>query len=77
MKPEAPLYISFVQFISVSPITPGITSFMIVMSMFFESGVYLISVDTRIMTGKTDMNKKNADWAEYAARLSLENFAVI
>ena len=59
-----PRYISFIQFIKVCPITPGITSLIIDISMSFERGVYLIRVEIRIIIGKMDMNKKNADCAE-------------
>lgn len=72
--PRPPVYISWTQLIMVSPIIPGIIPSIMRISAVSVSGVYLISVDVRIIIGKMDKNKKNADCAEYAGRLSEANF---
>ena len=61
--PSPPVYISLTQPISVSPIIPGITSSIILISILSVRGVYRISVEVRIIIGNMDKNRKNADFA--------------
>lgn len=77
MYPELPLYISFTQLIRVSPTTPGTILRIELIIIVSVNGVYFTMVESNIIIGNMEMNKKKADWAEYAGRLSFENRDII